>query len=165
MEKLINGYSNRYYALYDTAAQQPTPITGWIDVALFSEKPDWLPEESDLLALTDNEWSARQSGGKGVNSGKIVSYAASTPVTPLKTQASIALTSARSYVYNNYGILNEDTPEDWVAYIKELMAIANGSDTTSTDLPTAPTTTDAATRSTPTASTTTPTTSTATTTS
>ena len=103
------------------------------------------------------------SGNYTLENGVIVAYTA--PPNQLAIQAASALATARTYIYNNYGILNEDTPEDWVAYIKELMAIANGSDTTSTDLPTAPTTTDAGTSSTTTASTTTATTSTATTTS
>lgn len=57
----------------------------------------------------------------------------------LKEQATSALSTARTYVYNNYGILNEDTPTDWVTYLKALMAISNGTDTTSTALPTQPT--------------------------
>lgn len=56
----------------------------------------------------------------------------------LKDQAASALSTARSYIYNNYGILNEATPDVWVAYIKALMAIGSGNDTTSTTLPTAP---------------------------
>lgn len=61
------------------------------------------------------------------------------PVLTLAQQASTALSTARTYVYNNYGILNEDTPTEWVTYIKALMAISNGTDTTSTTLPTQPT--------------------------
>lgn len=59
-------------------------------------------------------------------------------VISLKEQATSALASARTYVYNNYGILNEATPDDWVTYIKALMAISNGTDATSTTLPTQP---------------------------
>lgn len=68
-------------------------------------------------------------------SGSEVYYA---PVN-IKVLAASALSTARTYVYNNYGILNEDTPTDWVTYLKSLMAISNGTDTTSTALPTAPT--------------------------
>lgn len=60
------------------------------------------------------------------------------PIT-LTTQATSALSSARTYVYNNYGILNEATPDDWVTYIKALMAISDGTDVTSMVLPTQPT--------------------------
>ena len=77
------------------------------------------------------------SGNYTLENGVIVAYTA--PVIPLKTQATSALSTARTYVYNNYGILNEATPDAWVAYLKALMAIANGTDTTSTALPSAPT--------------------------
>lgn len=56
----------------------------------------------------------------------------------LKELSNKALTNARTYVYNNYSILNEPIPEDWVTYIKALMAISNGTDTTSTTLPMKP---------------------------
>lgn len=77
------------------------------------------------------------SGNYTLENGVIVAYTA--PVIPLRTQASSALSTARTYVYNNYGILNEATPDDWVIYIKALMAISKGTDTTSTTLPTQPT--------------------------
>lgn len=138
MTETKNTYSQKYYAMYDTAAKQPTPITGWIDISLFTTIPDWLPNEASLIALTDDEWSTRQSTGQGISAGKVVSYTPPIPVISLVTQASAALASARTYVYNNYGILNEDTPSDWVTYIKALMAISNGTDTTSTILPIQP---------------------------
>ncbi|MFT9360753.1 hypothetical protein [Acetobacter okinawensis] len=65
-------------------------------------------------------------------------YVAPTPPS-LAVQASSALAAARTEVYNSYGILNEATPDAWVTYLKALMAIANGTDTTSTALPTQPT--------------------------
>ena len=66
----------------------------------------------------------------------------STPDTPALTladQAETSLDAARTYVTNTYTMLNEKTPDAWVTYLKSLMAIANGTDTTSTKLPTAPT--------------------------
>ncbi|MFT9147949.1 MAG: hypothetical protein ABF502_04095 [Acetobacter sp.] len=56
----------------------------------------------------------------------------------LAQQASAALAIARTYVSNTYTMLNEATPDAWVTYLKALMAIAGGTDTTSTTLPTAP---------------------------
>ena len=58
----------------------------------------------------------------------------------LQIQATNALSAARTYVSNNYTMLNEATPDEWVTYLKALMAITNGTDTTSTALPTQPTT-------------------------
>lgn len=56
----------------------------------------------------------------------------------LKQQATAALAVARELIFNNYNIFNEDTPDDCVAYVRALTAIARGKDTTSTALPEAP---------------------------
>lgn len=68
--------------------------------------------------------------------GSIV--AAAVPTAALSSQATTALDIARAYVRDNYTILNEATPDIWVTYLKSLMAIANGTDTISTTLPTRP---------------------------
>lgn len=57
---------------------------------------------------------------------------------PLRQLATTALADARSCVMNNYYLLGESVPADWVAYQKALIAISSGADTTSTTLPTAP---------------------------
>ena len=57
----------------------------------------------------------------------------------LAAQAATALTAARTYVMNNYYLLDETPPDSWVTYQKALRAIANGADTKSTALPVAPT--------------------------
>lgn len=77
--------------------------------------------------------------GWSYDSGVFTAPAITTPALTLAQQADIALAIARTAVYNNYGILNEATPDNWVTYLKSLMAIVNGTDTTSTTLPTAPT--------------------------
>ncbi|WP_061490597.1 hypothetical protein [Acetobacter malorum] len=56
----------------------------------------------------------------------------------LAQQAATALATARTYINNTYTMLNEATPDAWVTYLKALMAIANGADTTSTALPSVP---------------------------
>lgn len=57
----------------------------------------------------------------------------------LTVQAASALSVARDYVNNNYIFLAETPPAEWVAYQKALIAIVNGTDTTSTVLPAQPT--------------------------
>jgi hypothetical protein len=69
-----------------------------------------------------------------------VAYTPPALVIPLKDQAATALAAARTYVNNTYTMLNEATPDAWVTYLKALMAIASGADTTSTALPTEPAT-------------------------
>ena len=138
-------WPSRYYASYDTTATQPTAVTGWFDAWSIggdgaASPPAVLPSAADLVAVTSAQWedsSFHVSVGKGVQSGAIVDYTAPV-VIPLKDQAATALASARTYVNNNYTMLNEATPDAWVTYLKALMAIAIGADTTSTALPTAP---------------------------
>lgn len=57
---------------------------------------------------------------------------------PLKTQAATLLKTQQSYVVQTYAIYGDDTPPEWITCLKALRAIANGTDTTSTVLPTAP---------------------------
>ena len=131
-------YPARYYAYSNTTSTLGGhPTVGWVDVSMFSAAPSWLPEASNMIALTQAEWDARSLVNQIVVNGAITTYTAPAPT--LAEQASSAVTSARAYIYNNYGILNEPTPDAWVTYLKALMAIASGADTTSTALPTKPT--------------------------
>lgn len=61
------------------------------------------------------------------------------PKQTLAEQASDALSVARTTVMNDYYLVNETIPQAWVDYQVALRGIANGTDTTSTTLPTAPT--------------------------
>ncbi|MDE7547899.1 hypothetical protein PY793_07850 [Acetobacter fabarum] len=130
------GYPAQYYAVKTGETLGGYPLMGWVDVSLFQSAPDWLPAASAMIALTSQQWSARTSDQILVD-GVIEHY--TPPAITLAAQAATALSAARTAVYNNYGILNEATPDAWVAYLKALMAIANGIDTTSTALPSAPT--------------------------
>ena len=73
-----------------------------------------------------------------LENGAVVAYTPPALVIPLQEQAKTALASARTYVNNTYTMLNEATPDAWVAYLKALMALVSGTDTTSTTLPGAP---------------------------
>lgn len=132
-------WPDRYYASYDTTASQPTQVTGWYDVWSMSDTSS-VPSASEMIAISEADWNNQETFrlpvGRGVEDRKIIDY---TPAIPLKTQAQYALTSARTYISNNYTMINEATPTEWVTYLKALMAIANSTDTTSTTLPTAPT--------------------------
>lgn len=140
MENWKDNYTNRYYAYANTNSTiNGYPVVGWVDVTLYTNKPDWLPDAASMVSLTEDQWNARQFVNQVIKDGQVVTETPEVPVIPLKTQAAAALSTARTYVYNNYGILNEDTPTEWVTYIKALMAISNGTDTTSTTLPTQPT--------------------------
>ena len=141
MTDVKTAYPNRYYASYDTTASQPTPVTGWYDTWEMSSVSE-VPAAVDMIAISETDWNNtttfRLPVGKGVNSGEIIDYTAPATPLPLKTQAQSALATARTYVSNNYTMLNEATPDAWVTYLKALMAIAAGTDTTSTVLPEQP---------------------------
>lgn len=91
-----------------------------------------------ILSINNNSVIASNYDGKTIDLNNMKNSDIFIKPITLSTQADTALASARTYVYNNYGILNEATPDDWVTYIKALMAISNGTDTTSTILPTQP---------------------------
>lgn len=95
-----------------------------------------------IIPASDGSPSAVSNGGYGspIDLSTVTAESNYIPAPTLATQASDELSSARGYVYNNYGILNEATPDAWVSYLKSLMAIANGTDTTSTSLPASPAT-------------------------
>ena len=132
----------RYYASYDTTAAQPTPVTGWYDTWTMSNVTS-VPLADNMIVVSEDDWNNTETfrvpTGRYVDNGKIIDYAPPPVPVPLKTQAQSALAIARQTVWDEYGSLNETTPDDWVTYLKSLMAIANGTDTTSTKLPTAPT--------------------------
>ena len=135
-------YAARYYASYDTTAAQPTPVTGWYDTWGMSSIAK-VPAPSAMIVVSADDWNDTESfrlpTGKGVQNGEIIDYTPPPAPVPLKTQAQTALATARQTVWDEYGSINEKTPDNWVTYLKALMAIANGTDTTSTTLPTAPT--------------------------
>lgn len=69
-------YPARYYALFDTTATQPTPVTGWIDAWGLSTT-DGLPAASTMLPLTSAQWEARAPVGQYVSGSTIVTVPAS----------------------------------------------------------------------------------------
>lgn len=142
MSNVKTAYPNRYYASYDTTAPQPTPVTGWYDTWDMSSVSN-VPAATDMIPISESDWNNddtfRLPVGRGVLNGKIIDYTPPPTPLPLKTQAESALATARQTVWDEYGSINEATPDVWVTYLKALMAIANGTDTTSTTLPTAPT--------------------------
>lgn len=91
-----------------------------------------------VLSIESGIVVARDYSGALIDLASVTSSSIYGQPVPLATQAASALATARQYVSNNYTMLNEPTPDNWVIYLKALMAIANGTDTTSTTLPTKP---------------------------
>lgn len=134
-------YPQRYYASYDTKALQPTPVTGWYDTWDMGSLAS-VPPAASLIAISAEDWanttSFRLPAGRGVLEGHIVDHRPPLQPLPLATQARTALIAARQTVWEEYGALNDPTPEAWVAYLKALRAIADGQDTGRATLPEAP---------------------------
>ncbi|CAI9120452.1 hypothetical protein [Brytella acorum] len=128
-------YPARYYARYDHAATQPAPVTGWYDVWGMSDASS-VPDAADLVALSAAQWSARTPTGLGVQNGQIVSYAPPAPT--LAAQARSALVQAQAATWAKFGSLGKTVTDDWITYQQALSAIADGSNATATDLPSAP---------------------------
>lgn len=61
------------------------------------------------------------------------------PSLSLQTQAQIQLRTQQAYVMQTYTVYGDETPSNWISYLKALRAIASGTDTTSTALPVQPT--------------------------
>ncbi|WP_081562740.1 hypothetical protein [Parasaccharibacter apium] len=99
-------------------------------------------EYVEMTGMDDAQWPPLQQdySPKALAGGtnKIIPYTPPEPVIPLPVQAQSALNAARQTVYNEFASLNEPTPQPWVSYMKQLISIANGTDTTSTKLPAAP---------------------------
>lgn len=135
-------YSKTTNGFYDSAHTYASPPTDLVPVA---------DADYQLLLLAMSRGAALRASSTGTpeavseqGAGSVIdlstvtassNYAA--PVS-LATQAASALAAARTYVSNNYTMLNEATPAEWVTYLKALMAIEDGTDTTSTALPAAP---------------------------
>ena len=135
LEQMQAKYPAQYYASLDKPC-------AWYNMWVYSSA-DNLPDTSNLYAMTADEW-AYKGGDNGTRSmavidGKLQDYAQPAPVVPLQTQAATLLKSQQAYVMQNYAIYGDDTPAEWLTYLKALRAIANGTDTTSTTLPTQPT--------------------------
>ncbi|MFC0509738.1 hypothetical protein [Asaia spathodeae] len=60
------------------------------------------------------------------------------PVQTLQSKAQDELSAQQTLVMRNYTVFGDATPDAWITYLKALRAIADGSDTTSTALPSAP---------------------------
>lgn len=81
-------YPDRYYAYANTTVTLGgDPTVGWVDVAMFSSAPAWLPAASDLVAQTDAAWSARSLVNQIIKDGKVQTYV---PETTTATTASTA---------------------------------------------------------------------------
>lgn len=127
-------YPSNNIAVIDSAGI----VTGWVDCTQFAEKPAWLPDASQCIAVPDTVWGNRAAMYWQVKDGVFSQYTPPAVTIPLKTLA----TSAQAWIQQQANLtaaMGEVFTADMKAYVKAIAAIASGTDTTSTALPTQPT--------------------------
>lgn len=73
---IASDYPSRYYAYANQSAKLGGyPTAGWVDTAIFSAKPDWLPPASDMIALTEEQWNSREPVNQIIKDGAVQTYA------------------------------------------------------------------------------------------
>lgn len=93
-----------------------------------------------ITAGADGSPQAVDGAGAVIDLSTVASattYAAAYTPT-LADKATSALSSAKSYTQSEYTDYGDDIPDAWKTYLKALRAIADGTDSSSTTLPTAP---------------------------
>lgn len=132
-----SAYPKRFYAGYDPAIAEPSPVTGWYDMANFNS-PKGLPPLSELLPLTKEFWESHLTSTqepKAVQNGQIVTY--TPPPLPLKDRAQSTLQRIMSQA-SALTAMGEVFGPETRQCAQKLRAIINGVDTTSTTLPSVP---------------------------
>lgn len=134
--------THSYYVATEKADDGEMVVKGWFDIASDSDLSNY-PDLSTLTPLSAEDWQIQYNQKPErtlwqIKDGKLAPYTPPNVVIPLKERASTALQQARMFIYDNYGILGDPTPEAWVTYLRSLMAIASGADTTSVSLPIPP---------------------------
>lgn len=131
-------YPARYYACPNSSALiGGYPSVMWVDVNVFLSAPAWLPAASDMIALTEAEWTVRSTGTQIMVNGAVQTYTPPVVAVPLQTQA----TTAQAWIQQQANLasaMGEVFTADMKAYVRAIAAIASGADTTSTALPAQP---------------------------
>ncbi|GBQ08965.1 hypothetical protein [Saccharibacter floricola] len=127
---------NIYYAVVQAGqdANKPREIIGWANIEV--------PEGREYVLMSnmdDAHWPPAQQdmAPKALENGKIVPFTPPVYTAPLPDQANAALNGVQQKA-TMVAAMGEEFDPRMRTYVQALRAIANGSDTTSTELPTAP---------------------------
>lgn len=73
-------YPEQYYAYPNhNALLGGYPTVGWVDISIYTAKPEWLPPASDMKALTADQWNSRAIIGQIIKDGAICDYVPEIP--------------------------------------------------------------------------------------
>lgn len=133
---IIYGESEGIFNFHDTSfGKHPD---GGIEVSKdLHEKLVLVRSKGAVLSIENGSIIAKTHDGSLVDLDNIKDGEVYHAPVSLQFKAKGALVKAREYIYNHYSILNEQTPAEWVVYIKELMAISSGV-TVVSELPSGP---------------------------
>ena len=151
--------ADAYFAITETpAGHDPVAVRGWAAMPLHQEERNadgsvtsrLLTDEELLqkaaahtppgsmavrLDVTDEEWNSRPTVNPVLSSGKIIQ--GPSPTIPLQEQARNAMQQVQQQAAIT-SAMGETFGPEMQAHVRALRAILNGTDTTSTTLPTAP---------------------------
>ena len=133
--------SNNVYGFYDTDIHDNIPSSS-VEITK-TEHVSLMLAQSKGAAIITSEYGSPQAisengGGSLIDLSTVTKESDFNPPLTLKDMATIAFMNAKSIVYDNYGIINEPTPDVWVKYIKELLSIMKGNNPKVTSLPLPP---------------------------
>lgn len=141
-----------YYAAISSGSSFPAPVIGWdydrqktVNNADGTQQVTTEPPPADprftLIPLPDKDAAWWNNAARWQQSWQVDEKGnlteAPPPVIPLKTQAQTAFQQARQQ-FTNLQMMGQTFGPQMQGYMRALNAIINGTDTTSTTLPTAP---------------------------
>ena len=151
--------TDAYFAITEVlTGHDPMPVRGWAamplrqeernadgsitsrlltDEELLQQAAAYTPPGSTAVRLdvTDEEWNTRPTVNPVLSSGKIIQ--GPTPAIPLKEQAAAAMQKVQQQAAMT-SAMGETFGPEMQDHVRALRAILDGTDTTSTTLPTAP---------------------------
>ena len=131
-------YSPASNSFYDSRVSTPPSDSTVVADADYISIMDAIHKGASLSAAADGAPQIKDASGNVIALSSVAATTSFGPVETLAQQATSALQRAASTSWAAYGMYGETPPSTWQTYLTALRAIANGTDTTSTELPTAP---------------------------
>jgi hypothetical protein len=101
------------YAYHDSSQPDPKPVIGWYDTELYRYQS--LPDPSNLLEMSQEQWAKRQDGLWAVQSGTLVPYSPPAPAPSLAQRAATLLVGGLDIVSTGDPSLSATYPCDLMA--------------------------------------------------